>query len=339
MLLRIKHNRFGLQLLLFALIIPTFCSMFTNTFSQEEQERRRKTKPDLESTVSQDKGFKIGVNVDLVDMYTSVFDMNNQFVSGLKQNNFKLFEDGIQQSIVSFSQEDVPVNMGILLDLSLSMKNKIEQVNIAALAFVNASNPQDQVFLIGFSNEVELLQDYTNDIDEIKDALENSAVIGGTVLYDAIYLGIQKAHTGSMPKKAIVVITDGHDMDSFYKLDEVVAKVQEMDVQVFCIGFLEEAVKKSLWGKSESEKFHDILVRISEETGGKAFFPSKLTDMNSIVAEIASELRSQYSIGYLSSNITRDGTFRRVKIELNPANANRHLRYRRGYYAPKSSQN
>jgi Ca-activated chloride channel family protein len=168
-------------------------------------------------------GFRLGVNVDLVLMYTSVF------------NNFRVFEDGVEQKIASFSQEDVPVSMGILMDLSGSMQGEKEQVHKAALAFIQASNPEDQVFLIGFNDEAELLQDFTGDIDEISDALDNAVVTGGTVLYDAIYLGVEKAHTGTKVKKAIVVITDGEDKDSYYKLDELIAKIQESDVQVFCV--------------------------------------------------------------------------------------------------------
>jgi Ca-activated chloride channel homolog len=309
-----------------------------------------KTKPQLESKSPQapappqkQGGFKIGVNVDLVVMHTSVYDKNGHFVSGLKKENFKLFEDGIEQSINQFSQEDVPLSMGILVDLSGSMRNKVEEVTKAALAFIKASNPQDQVFLVGFNDQVELLQDYTNNIDDISDALDNTVVTGGTALYDSIYLGVQKAHEGVEPKKAIVVITDGEDRDSYYKLDELTAKVQESDVQIYSIGFLNAAPEKGLfghWSKSVPERAMDALKQISEDTGAKAFFPKNISEMGSIVAEIAHELRSQYSIGYYSSNPARDGNFRRVKISLEPATVatTNHARYRRGYFAPKASQ-
>jgi Ca-activated chloride channel homolog len=325
-------------------------------YSQEaeetpKQERRNRAKPDLGTKAPQEpsdqkeqQGYKIGVHVDLVLTYTTVFDKSGHFVRGLKQDNFKVFEDGVQQTVTSFSQEDVPISMGILLDLSGSMKGKIDQVNKAAVAFIQASNPQDQVFLVGFNDDVELLQDYTSDIDEITDSLDNTVVTGATAIFDAIYLGVQKAHTGIKPKKAVVVITDGEDNGSYYTLDEMVAKVQESDVQVFSIGFLNEVPKKSFfgnWSKTVPEKARDALVRIAEETGGKAYFPDKLTDIHSIVSEIATELRSQYSIGYFSSNGSRDGSFRRVKIELPGAKDGNQVRYRRGYYAPKAdiSQN
>jgi Ca-activated chloride channel family protein len=306
------------------------------------EERGRPTKPQLESKspqeepAAQKKGYTIGVNVDLVVVHTSVYDKNNHFLGGLKKENFRVFEDGIEQKVISFSQEDVPVSMGILIDLSGSMRSKIANVNKAALAFIRASNPQDQVFLIGFNDQVELLQD----LDEISDALENTVVTGGTALYDAIYLGVQKAQTGTDPKKAVVVISDGEDRDSYYKLDELVAKVEESDVQVYCIGFLNEVPDKGLfgrWSKSIPEKAHDALQRIAEETGGNDFFPKQISEINGIVAEIANELRNQYSIGYISSNAARDGSWRRLKIELDPsAAANAHVRFRRGYYAPSA---
>ena len=297
------------------------------------------SKDKSEASKGRNEGYKIGVNVDLVLMYASVFDKNGHFVEGLKQKNFKVYEDGIEQRIETFAQEDVPLTIGILLDLSGSMRSKIEQVNKAALAFIRASNPQDEAFLIGFNDEVELLQDFTSDIDEITDALENTLVTGGTSLYDAIYLGVQKAHTGKRPKKAVVVITDGEDRDSYYKLGELIPKVQESDVQVFCVGFMDPIPDKGFfgrWSKSTEEKARNALKQIAEDTGGKAFFPDEVGDIHAIVAEIATELRSQYSLGYFSSNTARDGSFRRVKIRLMGDNAAANLiRYRRGYYAPK----
>jgi Ca-activated chloride channel family protein len=278
-------------------------------------------------------GFRLGVNVDLVLMYTSVFNKEGRFVTGLNQNNFVVYEDGVEQKIISFSQEDVPISLGILMDLSGSMKGIKDQVHKAALAFVQASNPDDQVFVIGFNDQAELLQDFTSDVDEISDALDNAVVVGSTVLYDAIYLGVEKAHTGTKVKKAIVVITDGEDKDSYYKLDELISKIQESDVQVFCVGFLDDISKSSL------KKVKGVLNQISDETGGKAFFPKEISEIHGIVAEIANELRIQYSIGYISSNTARDGSFRRVKIKLVDSNIpDSYMRYRRGYTAPKSDQ-
>jgi Ca-activated chloride channel family protein len=220
------------------------------------------------------------------------------------------------------------------------LRNKFGTVTRAALAFIRASNPQDQIFLIGFNEEVQLLEDFTNDIDLIADELENTIVTGGTALYDAIYLGVQKAQTGMHQKKALVLFTDGEDRDSYYKLDELISKVQESDVQVYSIGFLNPVPEKGLfgrWSKSVPEKAHDALQQISDDTGAKSFFPKDLSEMGNIVSEIAHELRHQYGIGYISSNTARDGSWRRIKIALNSgAPPGSHVRYRRGYFAPKN---
>ena len=313
--------------------------------TEQQEERKRPVKPELESKSPQgdkQKEFRIGVNVDLVVIHTSVTDKTGLFVTGLKRENFKLFEDNIAQNILSFSQEDVPVSLGIIIDTSGSMRDKIDRVNKAALAFIKASNPDDEEFLIGFNSEVELLEDFTSDIDLISDTLNNTIVTGGTALYDAIYLATQKAQSGSKPKKAIIVITDGEDRDSYYKLDEMVAKVQESDVQIYSIGFLNAAPEKGLfgrWSKSEPEKAQDALMRISEETGAKAFFPKDISEIDRIVSQVAHELRSQYSISYTSSNPARNGTWRRVKVALDlPIASSLHVRYRSGYFAAKPAE-
>jgi Ca-activated chloride channel family protein len=325
------------------LLSPSLSTMVDSQKKTDpQQDRKKPVKPELESKSPQEnpqKDFRIGVNVDLVVVHTTVADKKGQFVGGLKKENFKVFEDAIGQTVVSFSQEDVPISLGIVVDISGSMRPKFDTVTKAALSFIRAGNPDDEEFLIGFNDEVELLEDYTNDIDTISDTLNNTIVTGGTALYDAIYLAVQKAQSGSKPKKAIIVFSDGVDRDSYYSLDEMVAKVQESDVQVYSIGFLDPAPEKGLfgrWSKSEPEKAHDALQRISEETGAKAFFPKEVGEIHGMVAQIAHELRSQYSISYVSSNPARDGSWRRIKLALDiPTASALHVRYRSGYFSPK----
>ena len=190
---------------------------------------------------------------------------------------------------------------------------------------------------MGFSDRVELLSDYTSNVDEIAGALRNIVVAGGTALYDAIHLGVEKAQNGTRPKKAIIVITDGEDRDSYYRLDDMLAKVRESDVVVDCVGFLSPAQDKGflgLFSKNPADKARDVLHRIAAETGGKAFFPRRTGEMISIVSEIAHELRTQYSLGYISSNPVKDGSWRRVKVALDRPNAPQYqVRTRAGYFA------
>jgi Ca-activated chloride channel family protein len=330
-----KTLRISLYLLLLAFITCFFASVSLKVNAQETPLEENKIAGGDSSGLPE---FRIGVKVDLVVFYATVVDKNNHFVPGLEQNRFRVIEDGAEQKIESFAHEEVPVSMGIVLDLSGSMRGKIEQVNRAALAFLKAGNPGDEFFLVGFNDDVELLQDYTNDVDEVSDALENTVVAGKTHLYDAIYLGVEKAQKGAKSKKALVVITDGNDDTSYYSLKELLAKIQESDVQVFCVGFLDALPKKGIfsrWSNSEDKKYHDALVRISEETGGNAFFPQDASEVRGIVDEIARDLREQYSIGYFSSNPARNGAFRTVKIELTDKKADgMKIRHRRGYFAP-----
>jgi len=335
-----RRNKYGCHffvLLLNVLCIGFFLVALSKVNAQERQPAGNKAESSYDSDGLPE--FRIGIKVDLVMLYASVIDKSNHFVSGLKQSQFRIIEDGVEQKIESFAHENVPVSMGIVLDLSGSMRGKIEQVNRAALALLKASAPGDEFFLIGFNDDVELLQDYTNDIDEISDALENTVVAGKTHLYDAVYLGVEKAQAGVKTKKALVVITDGNDDTSYYSLKELVAKIQESDVQVFCVGFLDELPRRGIfsrWSNSEAKKYHDALVRISEETGGNSFFPQETSEIRGIVDEIARDLRGQYSIGYFSSNAARDGAFRTIKIELTEKkNDGMKIRHRRGYFAPE----
>ncbi len=338
----------GSGILAVIFLLPPAMTLFSQDSAEKYgQGRQRLSKPALETGIASEEqnkaqNYTVGIRVDLVVMYASVFGKDGRFVQGLQKDSFKIYEDGVEQNIVSFAQEDVPVSLGILLDLSGSMRRKMQEVETAALAFIRASNPQDQAFLIGFNDEVELLQDFTSDIDEIADSLDNAIISGSTALFDAIYLGVQKAQTGTKPKKAVILISDGKEKTSYYSLDELLPKVQESDVQIFCIGLLDVSSDKGagIFGRlrksTSDEMAHDVLLRISEETGGKAFFPENVLDIHNIVAEIAAELRNQYSISYFSSNEARDGSFRRVKIRLMDSAKEYHLRYRRGYFAPKS---
>jgi Ca-activated chloride channel family protein len=196
--------------------------------------------------------------------------------------------------------------------------------------------------IVSFDTQAELAADLIDDTEKLTKIIRDLRPGGGTALYDAIYLAVQKAQAGIKPKKALVLITDGEDKDSYYSLDEMVAKVQESDVQIYSIGFLNEIPDKGLfgrWSKSEPEKARDALQRISEETGAKAFFPKNIAEIHPIIAEIAHELRSQYSISYISSNAARDGTWRRIRVALSAPNAGAmHVRYRSGYFAKPDAE-
>jgi Ca-activated chloride channel homolog len=321
----------------------------TSRKGSQEKERRRKEPPNLEYRANPDakdenqegKPFQFGVEVDLVILPTTVVDKDGNFISGLKQEDFTVFENKVQQPLTYFGQIDLPITIGLVMDTSGSMRTKLPLVNQAAMQFLKLSNPNDETFLISFNHEVNLVEDFTDDLDTIREALDNITVTGGTALYDAILLGTQKAQKGSRQKQALLIISDGEDRDSYYRLEEVLRIIQESNVQAYVVGFLTPEPEEGLFdvfSKNPQEKAKNALTRIAQETGAKAVFPKDISQLPAIMKSIAHELRNQYHLGYIPTNTALDGSWRAVQITLsNPANKSYRVRTRSGYYAKKAA--
>ncbi len=317
-----------------------------------EGERRRKEPPNLEYRSDPDardrddkeqegKPFRFGVEVDLVVLPTSVVDKEGNFVSGLKQEEFAVFENKVQQPITYFGQIDMPISIGLVIDTSGSMRTKLPLVNQAAVQFLKLSNPEDETFLVSFNHEVNLVEDFTDDLDTIRDALDNMMVTGGTALYDAILLATQKAQKGSRQKHALLIISDGEDRDSYYRLEEVLRIIQESNVQAYVVGFLTPEPEQGLFdvfSKNPQEKARGALQKIAAETGAKAVFPKDISQLPTIMQSIAHELRNQYHIGYIPTNAALDGTWRAIQMSLTGSTTkNYRVRTRSGYFAKKKA--
>lgn len=356
LLRRMPHPLFRLWLLCFLLGLGQTVSIVTLTAqskkSSPEDQRRRKTPPNLathgESDSATDQGekeksFRFGVEVDLVVLPTTVTDKEGNFIGGLKQEDFAVYENKVQQSITYFGQVDMPITIGMVIDVSGSMRSKIALVNQAAMQFLKLSNPKDETFLIAFNHEVNLVEDFTDDLDTIREALDNMMVSGGTALYDAILLAVQKAQKGARQKHALLIISDGEDRDSYYKLDEVLRIIQESNVQAYVIGFLGPEKEDGLFdvfSKNPQERAKAGLNKIAQETGAKAIFPKDTSQLPKIMEGIAHELRNQYHIGYIPTAAVTDGSWRGVHISLiNPAHKSLRVRTRSGYYAGKTPKN
>lgn len=324
------------------------------TPQEKEKDRKKPEPPQLEKTEGiqatdkenrekKDKqgGFRIGVDVNQVVVNVTVHDRNGGLVSGLKEENFQVYEDKVLQTITNFAQVDVPATIGLVMDNSGSMKRKIDLVAKAAKLFIDKSNSENELFLVEFSQDVNLIEDFTRDFDDVRDSLDNMIVSGGTALYDAVYLAVDKANQGSEPKKVALVFTDGEDKDSYYKLDELLSKIRDSDVQVYMVVFLDEDIgtESGFFGirKSEKEKLQKKMSEIAEATGGKVFYPDRLEDLPAVFTAIANELRNQYRIAYVTSNKVRDGKWREVRVQLlnlPPKELQQHkIRTKRGYYA------
>ncbi|MDD5543154.1 MAG: VWA domain-containing protein [Acidobacteriia bacterium] len=285
---------------------------------------------------------RIKVNVNLVLVDVSVTDEKDQIVENLGKDDFHVYEDRIEQPLQVFRHEDVPVTAGLLLDASGSMYMKRQKVNAAAVDFMQTSNPNDEVFLIDFADEayLELDKDFTNDVEELKDALENVQFRSSTVLYDAIYLGLQHIKLGKYDKKVILLVTDGKDNPGpgkHYTFKQAFDFAVESGAQIYSIGLLDEP-PKSRFFKHALPREAEILKELSEATGGKEYFPESLDQINGVTKEIAHDIRSQYLLGYYPTNTAHDGSWRALQVKVTPKSGPKKIfvRCKRGYYAPKA---
>lgn len=277
--------------------------------------------------------------VDLVVLHTTVVDEKGNFVPDLTRDNFRVFEDKIEQKISVFSREDVPVTMGLVIDNSGSMKEKRPQVNEAALSFVRTSNKQDEVFVVNFNDEyyLDLDEDFTSNPEELHEALEKIDTRGSTALYDAIIGSLDHLKKGHKDKRVLLVITDGDDDASRKDFAYTVKAAVESNALIYAVGVFSDEDRKS--NKKMVRKSKKDLTTLAEATGGLAFFPDNLADVDSVCTAIARDIRNQYTIGYYPTNTAKDGTFRAVRLELIPPKGRGKLsvRTRTGYYASKSA--
>jgi VWFA-related protein len=258
-------------------------------------------------------------------------DKNGHLITTLPRDAFTVYENGVQQEIRSFKREDVPVSMGLIVDNSGSMRDKRAKVEAAALALVKDSNPQDEVFVVNFNdeayNDLPHGKDFTSDIKEMEEALTRIDSRGGTAMRDAIRMSIdhlkEKAHKD---KKVLVVVTDGNDNSSLVTLENLVRASQQSGVLIYSVGLLSEEEHR------EAKRAERALNALAEATGGEAFFPKDVSEVERIAHTVAHNIRNQYSIVYTPSNQTMDGTFRQIKVTVKAA-GNPTVRTRSGYYA------
>jgi Ca-activated chloride channel homolog len=278
------------------------------------------------------QGGAIKVNVNLVVLHTTVLDDRGKFVDGLKPENFRVFEDKVEQKLSLFKREDVPVSMGLVIDNSGSMRDKRPRMNEAALTLVQTSNPQDQVFVVNFNDDfyLDLDEDFTNSIPELKQALERIDARGSTALYDAIIGSLDHLKKGAKDKKVLLVVTDGEDNISRNSLEQTIHEIQKTNVVIYTIGLLSDEDKK--YRKRASR----ALKEIATASGGVAFFPESVDDVHNICLQVAHDIRNQYTLGYYPTNSKKDGTYRTVQVEVIPPRGYHKLfpRTRNGYYAP-----
>jgi Ca-activated chloride channel family protein len=271
------------------------------------------------------------INVDLVNVLFTLNDRKGKLVTDLEKSDFQLYEDNRLQTITNFSREtDLPLTVALLIDTSTSIRDKFKFEQEAATDFLTRTlrPKKDKGLLVSFDSAIELVQDFTDDSELLRKALHQIRPGGGTKLLDAIFLTCQEKLKAESGRKIMIVISDGDDNLSLETLNATLEMAQKSDVTIYSI-----STNSSGFFGISAPRSDKLLKRLAEETGGRAFFPFKAEDLSQSFQDIGTELRSQYSLAYRSSNIRRDGTFRAIRIETDRKNLK--VKARKGYYAPK----
>ena len=287
----------------------------------------------LTSTPSAQGTFKAAV--DIVSLNVTAMDPANHYVIDLDEKNFSVFEDGVKQDLSFFTRKQQSIAMSLLLDSSASMEDKLPTLQTAATNFVHRLKPSDLAQVIDFDSRVEIRQAFTSKQNELESAIQQTTAGGSTSLYNAIYISLKELAKiraqgeEDVRRQALVLFSDGEDTSSLISFDEVLELAKRSETAIFTI---------ALRGTdTQSKGFHEaefVMRQLAQETGGRAFFPAKIDDLNGVYSEIADELASQYTLGYSSRNSKRDGAWRRIVVQIDKPNVT--PRTKRGYYAPTS---
>jgi len=314
----------------FTLLIGS--SLFSKpTFSQEAPAGPETPPPSSES-VKIRKGQAIRTETDLTLVGATVTDPMGRLVTGLEQENFRVFEDGVEQEILRFSSEDVPVSIGVIFDMSGSMADKIDKSKQAAVQFFRTANPQDEFFLVDFNDRAELVSQFTASVDDLQNRLMYTGAHGLTALYDGVYLGLSQMRGAHNTKKALLILSDGGDNHSRYSETEIRKVVREADVQIYAIGLFEPDGGPT----PEERQGPGLLADLTAMTGGRTFAVQNLNQLPDVASKISMELRNQYVLGYRPSHQEHDGKWRKIKVKLRPPKGLPPLNVsaKTGYFAP-----
>jgi Ca-activated chloride channel family protein len=274
------------------------------------------------------------MNVDLALVNVTVTDPYNRLVTGLDPDNFRVYEDNIEQEVVTFSSEDVPISIGVIFDFSGSMANKVGKAREAAVQFFKTANPQDEFFLVSFNERAELTSAFTNSIEDLQSRMMMTAPKGRTALLDAIYLGLSQMRGARNAKRALLILSDGGDNHSRYNESDIKRLVKEADTQLYAIGIFDPLGFRNR--TPEELNGPSLLSEVTEMTGGRVFAVENLNELPDIASKIGMELRNQYVLGYRPSNKAHDARWRKIKIKLRAPKGLPPLNVysKTGYYAP-----
>jgi Ca-activated chloride channel homolog len=278
--------------------------------------------------------FRAGV--ELVSLNVTVTDGTQKYVTDLTSEDFQVYEDGVKQEVTFFNKTNLPIALALLLDTSASMEAKLPTAQEAAIGFARKLRPQDLAEVIDFDSRVVVLQNFSNTLPDLEQAIHKTSAGGSTSLYNAVYIALKDLkkvvakNTEEIRRQAIVVLSDGEDTSSLLPFEEVLDLAKRSETAIYSIGLrTPDGPGTTTKGFKEAEF---VLRQFSQETGGRAFFPNQLSDLASVYGQIADELSSQYTVGYTSRNPKRDGSWRRIVVRVNRPNLT--ARTKLGYFAP-----
>jgi Ca-activated chloride channel family protein len=279
---------------------------------------------------SNDRDQTISVDVDLVLVNAAVSDSKGRMVTGLQQDNFRIWEDKVEQKVEYFSSEDTLMSIGLIFDATGSMADKISTARDAAASFLRVGNPDDEYFLVTFSQRVTLVEPFTTDISRLQNHMLFTPAKGLTPLFDAVYLGLETMKTAKNKRKALLLITDGEDNHSRYSFADIKEFAKEQDVEVFVIGIVNPSGELA-----PGQSGRTTIENLAQTSDGEAFFPESVDQLEDICNKIGLELRNQYVLGYHSTNRAKDGRWRKIRLKMNPPKGISYLSVhaKTGYYA------
>ncbi len=301
---------------------------------QQQQQQQQQQQPPPAQQPPQGPSFRAGV--DVVSLNVIVTEAGSRYVTDLSQDDFNVFEDGVKQDVTFFTRTNLPIALALLLDTSASMDTKLPTAQEAAIGFAKRLRPQDLAEVIDFDSRAVVLQEFTNNASSLEQAIKKTSAGGSTSLYNAIYIALKDLkkvvarNAEEIRRQAIVVLSDGEDTSSLLPFEEVLDLAKRSETAIYCIGLRSnEGPSTTTKGFKEAEF---VLRQFAQETGGRAFFPSQLSELAGVYGQISDELSSQYTVGYTSRNTKRDGAWRRVVVRVNRPNA--IARTKLGYFGP-----
>jgi len=278
--------------------------------------------------------FEVGIEV--INLAVSVLDGKSRFVTDLSERDFAIFEDGIRQDLSIFNHEDVPISLAVMIDTSASMDEKLPTAQEAAVRFVKTLRSQDAARVMQFNDRAQTLQDFTSDHKGLEDAIRRTQASGPTALYNALYVTLKELaaqkKAGELRRRAVVLLSDGEDTASLVTDEQVLELARKTEIAVYSISLRPSRVPER--NRLNFSQAAHILTAMARETGGQVYFPNSLSELDEVYGRIAEELRTQYSLGYVSSNKRRDGKWRRIVVRT--MREELQVRHKIGYYAPRS---